>query len=402
MPITVVPCTTTEELVAALAPINHYFGRIPTLEDSARIHHVLPPDRMFSAREDGVVVGGAGSFPFELTVPGGTVRAGGTTVVGVAPTHRRRGILRSLMRAQLDDMHARREPVACLWASEETIYGRFGYGMASWGVDLVIPKPAAFHRPSPPAPKVRILPMEEAHPPIAEVYDQVRRTRPGMYQRTAEWWNTRLLADPEARRVGGVLNRAVLFEDGRPEAYALYRLNQNFEGGVSTGHLHVVEAAGTSPRATREIWRFLLDIDWVAQIKVFFLPVDHPLLLHLAGPRAARMTVKDILWVRLVDVPAALRARQRNPGATVVLEVTDEFCPWNAGRYRVNAEGVDTTTDPADLSLEASALGSVYLGGFDFATLAQAERVVAHTPGALERADLIFHTATAPWCPEIF
>lgn len=402
MAIAVVPCATVEETVAALAPINHYFGRIPILEDSGRITNVLPPDRMFSAREDDRVVGGAGSFPFELTVPGGTVRAAGTTVVGVAPTHRRRGILRSLMRAQLDDVHVRQEPVACLWASEETIYGRFGYGMASWGVDLVAPKPAAFHHSSPPASGLRILPEAEALSPIAEVYDQVRRTRPGMYHRTTEWWTTRLLADPEARRVGGVLNRAVLFRDGTAEAYALYRLNQDFQGGVSVGNLHVIEALGTSPRATREIWRFLLDIDWVAEIRAFFLPVDHPLLLQLARPRAAHFRVKDVLWVRLVDVATALRARRRNPGASVVLEVADAFCPWNAGRYRVSAEGVETTAEPADLALEASALGAVYLGGFDFHQLAAAERVAELVPGAIERADLVFHTATAPWCPEIF
>src|SRR5438105_11399722 len=104
----------------------------PTPERIERFMRVLDHERMHAAWDDGKIVGGAGAFTFEMTVPGGTVPTAGVTVVGVYPTHRRRGVLRSMMRAQLDDVHERGEPLAALWASEETIYGRFGYGLASW------------------------------------------------------------------------------------------------------------------------------------------------------------------------------------------------------------------------------------------------------------------------------
>ncbi len=121
----------TAELAAAVGAISHYFGSSPDEEAGERFSRLLPCDRMHAAFDDGAIVGGAGAFPFELSVPGGPLACAGVTVVGVLPTHRRRGILARMMRAQLADVRARGEPIAALWASEETIYGRFGYGMAS-------------------------------------------------------------------------------------------------------------------------------------------------------------------------------------------------------------------------------------------------------------------------------
>ncbi len=129
--ITVAPCTSIDEMMGALGVISHYFGSRPTSEDSERWGRVHKVGRMHAAKDNGAIVGGSGAFNFELTVPGGTVRAAGVTVIGVLPTHRRRGVLHAMMRAQLDDIHERSEPVAYLWCSEETIYGRYGYGMAS-------------------------------------------------------------------------------------------------------------------------------------------------------------------------------------------------------------------------------------------------------------------------------
>src|SRR5437764_11366565 len=122
----------SEEFGRALYGIGQYFGGPPTEEQLERFTQVLPVERMHAAFEDGEIVGGAGAFPFELSVPGGSLRCGGVTVVGVYPTHRRRGVLRAMMDAQLADIHERGEPIAALWASEDTIYGRFGYGLAAW------------------------------------------------------------------------------------------------------------------------------------------------------------------------------------------------------------------------------------------------------------------------------
>ena len=393
-----------DELRAGLGPIFHFFGGPPTEEAVGTMSRILPADRVHMALEDGESVGGAGVFPFELTVPGGRVRAAGVSVVAVLPTHRRRGILRDLMRAQLDDVHERGEPVAYLWASEETIYGRFGYGIASLAGEIELARNrSAFSAPVEPVGRIRLVDLAEALELLPRVYDRVAAETPGMFARTREWWEARTLADPEWRRQGaGELNRALLEVDGEPEGYAVYRVKLSFEQGSSTGVTRVVEALGATPRATAQVWRFVLDVDWMDRVQASLLPVDHPLFFLLAEPRRMRFRVGDGLWVRLVDVGAALAARTYRDAEPVVFQVADAFCPWNGGRWRVG-DGVPATTDePADLALDVTALGSVYLGGFTFAELARAGRVEELRTGGIERADALFATDRAPWCPEIF
>ena len=396
--------TTPDELREGISPIFHFFGTsAPDEESHARILRVLEPERVHAARENGTVVGGAAAFSFELTVPGGRVPAAGVTVVGVLPTHRRRGVLRGLMRAQLDDVHARGEPVAYLWASEATIYGRFGYGMASLAGEFELQRDrAAFAQQLEPYGATRLVDEQEALELVPPVYEAVARETPGMFARTRDWWEARALADPAWRRAGGgEMVRVVLEGDGGVEAYALYRLHVSFARGSSTGKTHVIEAIGTNARATAAIWRYLLDVDWMERISAMLLPVDHPLFLLLAEPRRLGFFLGDALWVRLVDVEAALAARSYRPGEPVVLEVGDAFCPWNEGRYRIAAE-IERTDDEPDLRLDVDALASVYLGGFTFAQLAAALRIEELRPGAVERADALFRTDRLPWCPEIF
>lgn len=404
MAITVERCASVEELVGALAPIFHYFGMRPAMQDSDRWAKTIGADRMLAAREDGRVIGGAGAFPFELTVPGGTVRAAGVTVVGVLPTHRRRGILTSMMRTQIEDIHGRGEPVAYLWASEETIYGRFGYGMASFSGSIEVPREKnSFVRPIDDRGELQMVDEEGALPPFMAIYDEVRHEHPGMFARTEDWWRIRRLSDPENRRMGGgVLNRALLTVDGKPEAYALYRMHQDMELGMSKGFVNVLEAIGTNLDATARIWRMLLDIDWIARLRADLLPVDHPLLLLLSRPRSARLRLADGLWVRLIDVPTAIAARRIGLGEGVVIDITDTICPWNHGRFRIEAGGAERTTASADLAMDVSALGSVYLGGFGFTQLARAGRITELRTGGAARADVLFPRDRAPWCPEIF
>ncbi len=404
MSIEVAACESPEDVLLALAPVFHYFGSTPAAQDGTRFLPFIEPSRAFAARENGAAVGGCGSFPFELTVPGGTVRAAGLSVVGVMPTHRRRGVLRGMMRAQLDDVHRRGEPVGILWASEDTIYGQFGYGAASFCGDIEVAKSAtAFAQPFEPRGEFRILSETDALTPLAEAYERIRLQQPGMILRSTEWWRNRRLADPEHRRQGaGELNRVLLSLDGKPAGYALYRITQKFESGSTTGYVQVIEAMGATPEATRELWRFLFSIDWVASVKAMLLPVDHPLFFLLARPREMNYHMHDGLWVRLVDLPAALAARQLGEGAPVVIEVTDKFCEWNAGNWKIGPKGAERTTADAELACDITALGSVYLGGFSFARLVQAGRVTERREGAAARADLLFPTEKAPWCPEIF
>jgi predicted acetyltransferase len=291
--------------------------------------------------------------------------------------------------------------MAALWASEGGLYGRFGYGMASVAADMEIPREhAAFARPVDWDGATRLVTADEALALFAGVYDQVAATTPGMLSRSQDWWRTRTLADAEWRRAGGgELTYVVLARGGEPEAYALYRLNFSYADGAPTGVTHVVEAIGATPAATAAVWRYLLDIDWMAKIEAELLPVDHPLHLLLLEQSRMKFRVGDGLWIRPVDVGAALKARSYAGDGDLVLEVRDEFCPWNDGRYAL--DGSKTTASP-DLRLTASDLGTVFLGGFTFSDLLRAGRGEEVKQGAVAAADVLFRTSEKPWCPEIF
>jgi predicted acetyltransferase len=395
-----------EEFPEVVRPIMHYFGRAPSDQFAERFGPLIPPDRIHAAWENGQVVGSGGVFPFETGIPGGLIRAAGVTLVGVLPTHRRRGIFGDLMRAQLADVRERGEPMAYLWASEDTLYGRFGYGIASFSGSIDLPRERiAYADQFEPAGEVRFVEPDEAVEPFSKIQRAAAAQHPGMFVRTKEWWTARRLADPDWVRAaeGGVeLVRALLELDGRPAAYALYRLHFSADRGIPAGFTNVTEAVGVSPEATRGIWRYLLDIDWMARVKASLLPRDHELFLLLREPRMLRYDLREGLWVRLVDVEAALAARSYKPGEPVVIEVSDDLFPENAGRYRVGPVGVERTDADAELSLPIQSLGSVYLGGFGFNELARVRRVEELVDGALDRADTLFRADRYPWCPEIF
>jgi predicted acetyltransferase len=399
------PCATADEMRAAFAPIWHYFGQSAPSDDAVKhFRRVMTPERVFAEFEGEKAVAGSGAFAFDLTVPGGRVKASGVTIVGVLPTHRRRGLMRAMLRAQIDAARARAEPVAVLWPSEDGIYGRFGFGMAAQAAEIDVPREhaAPFARIEVPG-QARLVPLGEAEPLVAPIYEQVARATPGMFMRSAAWWQDRILTDTEwKRRGGGSLQCAVVEIGGQPAAYAFYRVNPWSERGSASGNVFVVEAMGASPQAMFAIWRYLLSIDLVARVKGSFLPVDHPLLLSVAQPRRLNFLVREGIWVRLIELGAALAARSYAGDDAVVIEVADEFCPWNAGRWRIGRGGVEKTSAAADLACEASALGCVYLGGFTFAALARALRVSELRGGALTRADALFRSDRAPWCPELF
>jgi predicted acetyltransferase len=403
MDIRVRACSSTEELRDALNAISHYFGAENSLEDAERFGRWIEVARMHAAFDGERIVGGAGAFSFRMSVPGGgSVPAGGVTVVGVLPTHRRRGVLTSMMRAQLEDCRARGDVAAFLWASEATIYGRFGYGLAQRMGSMTLARDRArFARPFEPRGTVRLVDLEEAARTFPPLYEQAFAQRPGMASRSQDWWETRRLFDDPARRQGGPKNRALLELDGKPAGYALYNVKQDWQSGFSKGTVTITEVVTPTAEATRELWRWLLDFDWTSQFVADLLPLDHPLFLLLAEPRRMQFAVNDGVWVRLVDVGAALSARTYNDGA-IVLEVADAFLPENAGRWRVTPSGTERTDDAADLQLDVTAVGSVYLGGFTFSDLVLGSRAIELTDGAAARADALFGTGLAAWNAEIF
>lgn len=384
--------------------IGQYFALDATEERMERFSRNLPLERMHAARDDGRIVGGAGVFPFELTVPGAVVPTAGVTVVGTYPTHRRRGVLRAMMRAQLDDVHERGEPLALLWASEETIYGRFGYGMASLAGEMALPREHSdFASSVERQGVVRLVDRQEALVLFPRVWDRVRRDIPGMLGRTRNWWELRILFEqPGGGADGGPKRYVVLETDGKPEGYAIYRHKPKWDQGVSESEIEVVEAMALDGRPTAELWRYLLDIDWAARVNAHLLPIDHPLVQLLAKPRRMRFRIGDGLWARLVDVGEALSARRYAADGAVVIEVLDAFCPWNEGRWRLADGRAKRTTTSPQLRCDVSALGAVYLGGFGFSELVRGGRVEELRRGAAARADAMFRWNRAPWCPEIF
>jgi predicted acetyltransferase len=391
-----------EEYGNAIFGIGQYFGAKPDEERLQRFSKVLDLERMHAAFEDGEIVGGAGAFSFDFSVPGGTIPCAGVTVVGVYPTHRRRGVLRTLMDAQLRDVHERGEPIAALWASEETIYGRFGYGIGSWCGDVKIAREwATFAQPLERRGQMRFVTREEALELFPPVWEALRRARPGLISRSHEWWDLRTLRMPDEEKANPK-RFAVLDLDGEVQAYALFRTHLSFEDGVSSSRTEVVEAIGATPQSTAEVWRFLLDIDWTASFEASLLPPDHPLFLLLASPRRARYRMGDGLWVRVVDIGAALSGRAYAADGSIVLDVRDAVCPWNEGRWKLDGGSAERTDEAAEIALDVSAVGSAYLGAVSFEQLRGAQRLEELVDGAVTRADAIFGWRPLPWCPEIF
>ncbi len=378
-------------------------------EEEFAIFEQLPVgDRLFGAWDGDALVGGGGVFPFRLTIPGGEVPAAGVTAVGVIPTHRRRGILTQLMRRQLDDARQRAEPVAILWASEGSIYQRFGYGLASLAGSIEVERARTAYRvPVEREGRLRLISRDEASRLFPAVYDRVRVQRPGFFARPEPWWELEILADPESRRHGaGPKYYAVHEVDGKTEAYVMYRIHHEWDAAGSKSRLQVIELIAGTTRALRETWRFVFDVDLVHTITAPRLEPDHPLLLLLAEPRRLGFRLGDALWLRIVDLPAALGARSYRGHGSLVLQIADGFCPWNDGRWKLEADEdgvrVERTDVRADLLADITDLAAVYLGGFTFGQLAAAGRVVECSAAGLKRADDLFRTDVAPWCPQVF
>lgn len=400
---------TAAELPAFLHSLETAFHEESDDDAVAMMRGVFEPERSLAIFDDGEIVATAGIFTRELTIPGALMSVAGVTTVGVLPTHRRRGLLTQLMRRQLDDVRAAGEPVAALWASEPVIYGRFGYGLASRHASVTVRNGGARLRPGIPAPAGRTVLMApaDAVDRIAPVYDAVRRERVGHLDRSAGWW-ARRVHDPEAHRDGRGPLRAAVHEapDGTVDGYVLYgvRVDWNMAGPNST--VVVRELVGATPEATVALWSFLVGLDLTRSVEWWPAAPDEAYGELLEGPDRPQVQVGQNLWIRLVDVDAALAARTYGAPFDVILEVEDAFCPWNAGRHRLGWDGARATCAPtgddADLALAAGDLGAAYLGGTSLAALAAIGRVRELRPGALDPVAQSFLIAREPWCPEIF
>ena len=391
-----------DELRAAMVAAEIAFGTGAIEDDDwERERQALPAARAHAAFDGGKPVALAGAYTFDLTVPGGELPCAGVTWVGVIPTHRRRGILRDLMRRQLEDVAGWGEPIAALWASEAAIYGRFGYGQAASNGHAKSDR-ARFALRREARGSVRLVDADEALELFPPVYERLRATRAGMLSRDERWWKEHRLADPERWRRGASRKFYAAVEvDGNVDGYAYYRVKEEWEAGFAKGEVRVIEALASSAEGEKTLWGFLHGIDLTTTVEVGIFDPASPLALLVRDPRALGVRVGDGLWLRLVDVDAALRARSYRPGESVVLEVRDELLPSNAGRYRVG-DDAGRTNDTADLALDVADLASAYLGAYDFHRLARAGLVDERVEGAVEAATLLFRTNLPPYCPEVF
>ncbi|MBA2571107.1 MAG: GNAT family N-acetyltransferase [Chloroflexi bacterium] len=397
-----------DELRPWLVAVETAFGEGVREERIPGFERIIEGDRILAAVDGDAIVGGGAIFSLGLTIPGGELPAAGVTAVAILPTHRRRGALTELMRRQFHDARERGESLAFLWASEGSIYQRFGYGLASLSSSIEIPQSrGGFRTDSAPEGALRFIQRDEAAKVFPAIYDDVRRRTPGFFTRSADWWEIEVLDDPEWRRGGaGPRFHAVHEVDGQPEGYVSYRIREDWDWTGFKSALEVRELFGTSHRAIRELWRFCFSVDLVATVKASLGRPDHPLLLMLAEPRRLKLTLGDALWLRILDVAGALAPRSYAASDRVVLELSDHFLPDQAGRWALDTTGdsarVQRTDAAPDLALDVTDLGALYLGGFTVAELARAGRTSELTVEAGRRVDAMFATDQRPWCPQIF
>ena len=395
-----------DEFVPFLRAGDASFSAVPSDEDVERSRRLVELDRCFAAFDGDEIVGTAAVITMPMTIPGGELEVGYVTGVGVKPTHRRRGINTELMRTQLGQARERAEAVDVLYASEGGIYGRFGYGLATFGLTMEMESGRSdFVRGYEPAGSMRLVEWDDALPDVLAVHGAVRPGRPGMVALD----EARLEDTLHEHGPDKELPLFAALHDGPRgvDGYVLYRVRHEWTTGIPRSLLMVKDLQATNAGANADLWRFVFDIDLTERVRAWNRAVDDSLLHLVAEPRRLRATLRDNLWLRLVDVRAALAARRYASAGALVLQVLDRFCPWNDGRVRLEAspEGIasaETTDREPDVVCGVSDLGAAFLGGTSFRRLHRAGLVEERTEGALTRADALFSWDPAPWCPYVF
>ncbi len=375
----------------------------------------LPPEHRFAASLDGAdprtYPGIYGVFPLTLAVPGpggatSQVPCAGLTWVGVHPDHRRKGVLTAMLRHHFEQV--RDQPgvhVSALHASEPAIYGRHGYGLASLEHEVTLGRGATLTAPH----------LDEAAAGVTtalhtvsepEVPDRLRRCHLAVAEPGAvvgeEGYYRRVCTDrPEELRDKEPTRVLFARRDGADVGFALFRRTHKWERGRPSGELSIPFLVGDAA-ARLVLLRRLLDFDLIGTVKVHGVGADDPLLLWAGGPRSASdVATYDSLWIRLVDLPAALSARTWSARCDVVIEVSDPAAPWNDGCWRVivdehGAATVVRSVEPADLRLPVSALGGAYVGGGNLVALQRAGLVLERRRGAVAELWRALRSDVAP------
>lgn len=361
-------------------------------------------DRSFACFEGDRIVGTAANITFTMGLPGAAPAAcAGLTAVGVHPTRRRRGILNALMRRTLDDAVEHQEPFAALYASEATIYGRYGYGPAAPTCDYQITAPhGRLREPAGSVDEIRLVEAEEAVALLPPLHARLQQETPGLMKGADRRWDA-LLHDPPSWRDGATSRFHAVIE-GR--GAVTYRLKDAWHEGAADGTVRISELVATDSDAYLSLWQFCLTMDLMPNVRAGLRPPDEPLAHALVDPARLRARGGEPLYIRLVDLPRALTARGYGSAGTLVLDVRDGSCPWNEGRWRLDVgtdgSSCERTDAEPDLTLDTAALATVFLGGVRVRSLVDAGRVEVHRPDAPELLARIFHSDRAPWNAEMF
>jgi len=392
---------TDEEVPAFRESLMQTFGADPHDDPGDDRQRKLVDRAQTWAVFDGTsVVGTAATFQHSIGVPGGgSLPIAGLTMVTVRPTHRRRGLLRELMRHHLDDARARGYAASGLWASESSIYGRFGYGVAAEHDSIRIADSRHVRLAPRELDDVEWIDEPRAREVLPDIYARATANRPGILRRSAAWWHERRFLESPWVREGASLRRHVVARRGATlVGYVAYRQRRDGDGPTPGGRTQIVELHGIDARAEATLWRFVLSMDLFHHVSWWSAPTDDALPLLVDDARLVERKRSDNIWLRIEDAPAALRAR-RYP-SDGVLRFT-----FDGTRYELVVEDGHATcaqtTREAELEIDRIALGSLYLGGFAASRLARAN-LVRGDARAIAMADRLFASPIAPWCAEIF
>jgi predicted acetyltransferase len=399
-----------DEMRVFFEAVFNAFGE--DIKDNAFDQEMLTaePDRTIAAFDGDAIVGNAGAYSFDLAVPGGRLPAAGVSLVGVAATHRRRGVLTSMMQHQLRDIHDRGEPLAILWASEAAIYGRFGYGVASRKSDIVIDRIDTRLRidcPDDDSVSLRLVAADDMPAVIAAVEAEVT-SRPGSFQRNEKWIASLLVDNEDDRNGYSALRHLVARRGSQPVGYALYRAKNGAVRpyNLADGDAVVWQQQAVTPAIDAMLTKHLLGLDLIRRVRWWNQPMDASLPHLLLDPRQARTTVTDGVHLRVIDVPAALVGRRYLTPLDVVIELTDPVFAGNAGRWRLRGDRekafCESTESAADVAMDIETLGAIYLGGTSLTSLAAAGRVSGGSTESVHEVSAAFGWDVQPWCAGTF
>ncbi|MGW4793173.1 GNAT family N-acetyltransferase [Nonomuraea sp. NPDC004297] len=390
--------------------LEEAFGWNPHPAQLERNRAITELDRTLAAFDGATIAGVTSIISLTMTIPGGQLPVAGVTAVSVLPSHRRRGVLSSLMRRQLADIRDRGEAVAALYASESLIYGRYGYGRAAGELSFRIDTHRAAFAPGvpqDPSLRLRVARPADVRAEVEKLFASVVAHRPGRYERAVGFWDHVLADEDQARRGAGPLRSILAEDENGVRGYALFRVKSAWDdSGIADGTLLLKELEAADPAAFALLWRAVLDRDLVTKVETDGRPVDDPLLALLADQRQVRARWIDELWVRLVEVDRALTERAYAAPVDVVIEVEDDVCPWNARRWRLTADLTGAECKPVDdepdVTLPVSALGSAYLGDGTLGERLQAGLLREHSPGTVRRLAAAMSWTPKPWGGLVF